>query len=109
MKSFFAGDRGGIPSGVFQYKLPIFNALGGGFCRKAFALRNLEAKFLKTGNLRGMVREAERRFPLPRTELALGLCIACFTFGSLFNIVRLWKVIMCKVSSGFLTLRVYPK
>jgi hypothetical protein len=57
MKSFLAGDRGGIPPGVFQSKLPIFNALGAGFCRNSFVLRNLEAKFLKTRNLRGVVWE----------------------------------------------------
>jgi hypothetical protein len=86
--------------------LPIFIALGGGFCRKAFILRNLEAKFLKTGNLRGMVWGGGAI--VTRVELALGLCIACFTFGSLLNMVRLWKVIMCKASSGFLTRRVDP-
>ena len=58
MKSFLAGDRGGHPPpGVFQYKLPIFNALGAGFCRNSFVFRNLEAKFLKTRNLRGVVWE----------------------------------------------------
>ena len=45
---------------MLQSKLPIFNALGAGFCRKSFVLRNLEAKFLKTENLRGVVWEMER-------------------------------------------------
>lgn len=60
LKSFLAGDRGASPPGVFQHKFPIFNALGAGFCRNSFVLRNLEAKFLKTWNLRGWVWEAER-------------------------------------------------
>ncbi len=57
MKSFLAGDRGDSPPGAFQSKLRIFNALGAGFCRNSFVLRNLEAKFVKTGNLRGVVWE----------------------------------------------------
>jgi hypothetical protein len=40
--------------------LSIFNALEAGFCRNSFVLRNLEAKFLKTGNLRGLVWVVER-------------------------------------------------
>jgi hypothetical protein len=44
---------------VFQDKLPIFNALEAWFCRNPFVFRNLEAKFLKAGNLRGLMREME--------------------------------------------------
>jgi hypothetical protein len=35
--------------------LPVFNALEAGFYRKLLVLRSLEAKFLKTGNLPGLV------------------------------------------------------
>jgi hypothetical protein len=37
--------------------LAIFNALEAGFYRNLLALRNLEAKFLKTANLGGFVRD----------------------------------------------------
>jgi hypothetical protein len=56
----FLRVTGDIPPGVFQSKLRIFNALGAGFFRNWFVLRNLEAKFLKTDNLRGLVWEVER-------------------------------------------------
>jgi hypothetical protein len=45
-----------------------FQRVGGGACRKHLFFRNLEAKFLKTENLRGAVREAE-----PKRDAAAGL------------------------------------
>jgi hypothetical protein len=39
--------------------MAIFNALEAGFYHKPFVLRNLEAKFLKTANLRGLMCEIE--------------------------------------------------
>jgi hypothetical protein len=60
MKSFLAGDRGGIPTRCVWDKLSIFNTLGkAGFYRKLFVLRSLEGKFLKTENLRRLVRAIE--------------------------------------------------
>ena len=61
-------------------KLAIFNALEAGFYRKLFVLRNLEARFLKTGNLRGFVCEIEpgatpwvcARYTTPKPRLAHG-------------------------------------
>ena len=60
MKSFLASDRGPpIPTRCVWNKMATFNALEAGFYRKPFVLRNLEAKFLRTANLRGLMCEIE--------------------------------------------------
>lgn len=42
-------------------KLPVFKGLEEGFYRKLVVLRSLEAKFMKTKNLLGLVRDMEPR------------------------------------------------
>jgi hypothetical protein len=50
---------GAYPTRAIQSKLAIFNVLEAGFCHKLLVLSNLEAKFLKTGDLRGLVDRME--------------------------------------------------
>ena len=57
----------GTPPGCLGQAV-CFQRVGGGACRKHLFFRNLEAKFLKTENLRGAVREAE-----PKRDAAAGL------------------------------------
>jgi len=57
----------GYPPGCLGQAV-CFQRVGGGACRKHLFFRNLEAKFLKTENLRGAVREAE-----PKRDAAAGL------------------------------------
>ena len=49
-----------IPPGVFWSKVSVFNALEGGFYWKHFVLSNLEARLLKTKNLRGRLHGVDR-------------------------------------------------
>jgi len=65
--------------------LSVFNALEAGFYRKLPVLRNLEAKFLKTENLRGLMFEME-----------LGATLACVENTTLKDQVSLLREITGK-------------
>jgi hypothetical protein len=65
----FPAGRGVHPTQVFCGKFPVFSGLAEGFWCKVHVFRNLEGKFLKTGNLGVLAHAAKPGETLRRVRV----------------------------------------